>query len=157
MFNNKYVQNPFDDGLKGELEEVKVLLPDKYQRAVDLACEKGTSNWLTVIPLKDMDFDLNAREFHDALRLRYDWPIPDKPSICIGGSMCTVDHAMICQRGGLAIQRHNEIHDLQAELLDMLCYDVQVEPAVQTITGEELARGTNQAPDASLGVHCRGF
>ena len=29
------------------------------QRAVDLACEKGASNWLTVIPLKDMDFDLN--------------------------------------------------------------------------------------------------
>ena len=36
--------------------------PDKTQRAVDLACEKGTSNWLTVIPLKDMDFDLNKPE-----------------------------------------------------------------------------------------------
>ena len=51
------------------------MLPDKTQRAVDLACEKGASNWLTVIPLKDMDFDLNEREFRDALRLRYDWPI----------------------------------------------------------------------------------
>ena len=55
------------DGLKEELEEVKALLPDKTQRAVDLACEKGASNWLTVIPLKDMDFDLNKREFRDAL------------------------------------------------------------------------------------------
>ena len=69
----------------------------------------------------------------------------------------TVDHAMICQRGGLVIQRHNEIRDLQAELLDMVCYDVQVEPALQPITGEDLARGTNQAPDARLDVHCRGF
>jgi len=34
---------------------------------------------------------------------------------------------------------------------------VQVEPALQPITGEELARGTNQAPDARLDVHCRGF
>ena len=59
-----------DDGLKKELEEVKAMLPDKTQRAVDLACEKGASNWLTVIPLKDMDFDLNKREFRDALRLR---------------------------------------------------------------------------------------
>ena len=42
------------------------------QRAVDLACEKGASNWLTVIPLKDMDFDLNKREFRDAVRLRCD-------------------------------------------------------------------------------------
>ena len=59
-----------DDGLKKELEEVKAMLPDKTQRAVDLACEKGASNWLTVIPLKDMDFDLNKREFRDALRFR---------------------------------------------------------------------------------------
>ena len=88
-----------------------------------------------------MDFDLNKRKFRDAVRLRYDWPIPDNPSVWVCGSMFTVDHAMICQR-----QRHNEIRDLQAELLDMACYDVQVEPALQPITGEELARGTNQSP-----------
>ena len=51
----------------------------------------------------------------------------------------------------------NEIRDLQDELLEMVCYDVQVEPALQPITGKELARGTNQAPDARLDVHCRGF
>ena len=104
-----------------------------------------------------MDFDRNKREFRDAVRLRYDWPIPDNPSVCVCGNMFTVDHAMICQRGGLVIQRHNEIRDLQAELLDMVCYDVQVEPALQPITCEELARGTNQAPDARLDVHYRGF
>ena len=59
------------------------MLPDKTQRAMDLACEKGASSWLTVIPLKDMDFDLNKREFRDAVRLRYDWPIPDNPSVCV--------------------------------------------------------------------------
>ena len=64
---------------------------------------------------------------------------------------------MICQRGGLVIERHNEICNLQAELLEIVCYDVQVEPALQLITGEELARGINQAPDAHLDVHCRGF
>ena len=83
------------------------MLPDKTQTAVDLACEKGASNWHTVIPLKDMDFDLNKREFRDAVRLRYDWPISDNPSVCVCGSMFTVDHEMTCQRGGLVIQRHN--------------------------------------------------
>ena len=39
----------------------------------------------------------------------------------------------------------------------MVCHDVQVEPALQPISGEELARGTNQSPDARLDVHCRGF
>ena len=34
---------------------------------------------------------------------------------------------------------------------------MQVEPALQPITDEELARGTNQAPDARLDVHCRGL
>ena len=33
----------------------------------------------------------------------------------------------------------------------------KLNPALQPITGEELARGTNQAPDARLDVHCRGF
>ena len=61
------------------------------------------------------------------------------------------------QRGDLVILRHNEIRDLQADLLDMVCYDVQVEPALQPITDEELARGTNQAPNARLDIHCRGF
>ena len=140
-----------DDGLREELKEVKAMFPDKTQRAVDLTCEKGASNWLVVIPLKDMDFDFNKREFPDAVRLRYDWPIPDNPSVCDCESMFTVDHAMI------VIQRHNEIRDLEAELLDMVCYDLQVEPALQPITGEDLARGTNQAPDVRLDVHCRGF
>ena len=121
-----------------------------------LACGKGASNWFTAIPLKDMDFDLNRRAFRDAVRLRYDWQIPDQPSVCVFGSMFTVDHAMICLRGGLVIQRHNEIRDLQAELVGMVCYDMQVEPALQPITGEELDKGTNQAPDARLDVHCRG-
>ena len=79
------------------------MLPDKAQRTVDLACEKGASYWLTVIPLKDMDFYLNKREFRDAVRLRYDWPTPYNPSVCVCGSMFTVDHVMICQRGGLVI------------------------------------------------------
>ena len=36
----------------------------------------------------------------------------------------------------------------------MVCYDVQVDLAPQPITGKELARGTNQDPDARLDVHC---
>ena len=41
-----------------------------------------------------MDFDLNKREFRDAVRLRYDWSIPDNPSVCVCGSRFTVDHAI---------------------------------------------------------------
>ena len=47
-------------------------LSSKTRKAADLAMEKGASSWLTVIPLKDMDYTLNKREFRDAVHLRYD-------------------------------------------------------------------------------------
>ena len=63
-----------------------------------------------------------------------------------------MDHAIICQRRGLVIQRHNEIRDLEADLLDMVCYDVAIEPILQPLAGEELNRGANTATDARLDV-----
>lgn len=96
-----------NEALQTKLDEVKNSLPQKTQRAADLATERGASNWLTVIPIKDMDFDLNKGEFWDALKLRYDWEIADKPSVCVCGDTFNIDHAMICRRGGFIIQRHN--------------------------------------------------
>ena len=43
-------------------------------------------------------------------------------------------HYMICKRGGFVIQRHNEPWDLEAELLSMVCKDVEVEQLLQDIT-----------------------
>ena len=151
------VRKEKDDDMKGKLEDLKASLPVRTQRAVDLASEKGASRWLTAVPLKDMNFDLSKREFHDALRLRYDWLIPDSPSVYECGCSFTMDHAMICQRRGLVIQCHNEIRDLEAELLDMVCYDVAIKPTLQPLAGEELNRGANTAADARVDVHCRGF
>ena len=54
------------------------------------------------------------------------------------------------------IQRHSELRDLEAEMLDMVCYDVDVEPVFQVLTGETLERGANTAPDARLDIHARG-
>ena len=64
---------------------------------------------------------------------------------------------MVCRRGGLIIQRHNEIRDLEAEMFRMVCTDVETEPVLQEITGEELNRGANKAPDTRLDVHSRVF
>jgi len=54
-----------------------------FKRAVEHAFEKGASNWLTVIPIDEMGFTMNKGEFRDNVRLRYDWEIADKPSICV--------------------------------------------------------------------------
>ena len=42
-------------------------------------------------------------------------------------------------------------------MLRMVCTDVETEPVLQEITGEELNRGANKAPDARLDVHACGF
>ena len=104
-----------------------------------------------------MNFNVNKREFRDAIKLTYDWEITDIPAICTCGDLFTLDHAMICRRGGLINQRHSEIRDLEAEMLRMVCTDVETEPVLQEITGEELNRGANKSPDARLDVHARGF
>ena len=73
------------------------------------------------------------------------------------GDAFTVDHAMICKLGGFVIMRHNELRDLEAELLNIVCSDVQVEPALQDNSGERLNGGSNKAPDARLDIRARGF
>ena len=44
-----------DELLKMQSEQVRESLPGKTERAVELATEKGASNWLTVIPIKEMN------------------------------------------------------------------------------------------------------
>ena len=115
---------------------MKSSLPTKVKRAVELATAKGSSNWPTVIPLKELDYNLNKKEFRDAIKLRYDWEITDTPLIWACGDQFSVDHAIACQRGRLIFQRHiNGQRDLEAEMLRMVCNDVAVKPVLQEVTG----------------------
>ena len=50
----------------------------------------------------------------------------------------------------LTIQLHNELRDLKVD-------DVEVEPVLQEITGKDLPRGSDKAPDTRLDIHARGF
>ena len=69
--------------LEQRAERFKEMAPRKtHERALVLAAEKGSSVWLTVIPLQDLRFNLNKRKFRDAVKLRYDWPVEDIPSTC---------------------------------------------------------------------------
>ena len=77
--------------------------------------------------------------------------------MCVCGDLFDADHALICMRGGYIIQRHNEIRDLEAEILQAVCTDVEVEPVLQEVTGEVLPRGANEAPDARPDIRARGF
>ena len=73
------------------------------------------------------------------------------------GERFSVDNAMICKRGGFIIQRHKELRDLEADLLDLVCNDVETEPVLQEITGQTLNSGANLACDSRLDIQARGF
>ena len=69
----------------------------------------------------------------------------------------SVEHAMICKRGGFIVQRHDELRNLEAELLSSVCSDLEIEPLLQQISNEQLSKGANKAADARLDIHARGF
>ena len=47
--------------LQDRAEYIRGVAPQKVQRVLDLAAEKGSSVWLTVLPLREMGFNLNER------------------------------------------------------------------------------------------------
>ena len=106
-------------------DEWRNSLPARTKRAVSLAWEKGASTWLTVIPNKDTNCDLNKRELKDAIHLRYGWEIMGTLTVCVCGDRFSVDRTMLCKHGGFIIQRHNELRDLEADLLDLVCNNVE--------------------------------
>ena len=58
------------------------------------------------------------------------------PSTCACGEAFTVDHSMICKLGGFITKRYNELGDVEAEFLSVVCSDVEIEPVLQDISGE---------------------
>ena len=141
-----------------EAEELRNLLPDPLQRAVDLAKEKGSSTWLTALPLAEHGFALHKRAFHDALALRYGWTPSEMPSTCTCGSKFTVEHALSCAKGGFPSIRHNEIRDLTAALLTEVCNDVSIEPGLQPVPSDTLTGATaNHQDGARLDIAANSF
>ena len=64
----------------------------------------------------------------------------------------------MCSKGGFPTIRHNEVRDLTADLLTEVCYDVEVEPKLQELTGEHMhLRSANTEDGARLDVRARGF
>ena len=124
-------------------------------RAVQHSKEKGASNWLSAIPLADQGFTLNKGEFRDAISLRYDKTLRGLPSKCSCGQLYNVTHALNCKKGGFVIIRHNNIRDFEANLLRKVCNDVETEPKLQPLSGEQTSglTGDEARPD----IRARGI
>ena len=118
----------------------------------------ASSNWLTALPLEEFNFNLNKMEFWDAIRLRYNWPIPNLPAKCACGESFNTQHAMSCKKGGYVIQRHNELRDVTSKLLSEVCNGVELEPQLIRLSGENLRLASSKKEDeVRLDISARDF
>ncbi|XP_066914998.1 uncharacterized protein [Clytia hemisphaerica] len=134
---------------------IQSMAPDKKKSTLANG-QKGVSNWLTTLPLKEHGLDLSRNEFTDAIRLRYGWKLDKMPSKCACGANFDVAHALSCKKGGFVTLRHNELRDITAEMLEEVCKDVKVEPILSEIQEGEETRG-NQSKEARLDVSTVSF
>ena len=104
-----------------------LITSESKKRAFSLAGEKGSSSWLSALPLRSMGYCLNKKDFRDSLLLRYNWPIPDVCKHCACGKMNSVDHALSCKKGGYVTFRHDVLVETEAELLrEAKCRNVYI-------------------------------
>ena len=70
--------------LKEKRDEVNGSISGKTVRAVDLVTQSaGASSWLTVLPIRVMNFYLNKSKSRDAVKLRYNWEVPAGYVLCL--------------------------------------------------------------------------
>ena len=60
-----------------------ITLPPTLLRAMELAQEKGSSSWLSALPLEQYGLTLHKGAFRDALALRYGWTPANLPILIV--------------------------------------------------------------------------
>eukprot|EP00731_Ephydatia_muelleri_P026576 Em0018g676a len=81
---------------------------------------------------KKRAFRCSVDEFRDALAMRYQRPLLRMPATCDGcGAAFNLEHALDCRKGGLVIQRHNEIRNALGDLASIAFRNVIKEPIVK--------------------------
>ena len=102
LYNNVYYT-------LNELNEVRARMNDEQRRTNEENSTVGASNWLTNLPIKELEYELNKDQFQDALCIRYGWSRPRLPTECVCGSRFDIPYALSCKKGGFVTLRHNEI------------------------------------------------
>ena len=59
---------------------------DKEKRVVDISTLTEVSDWLAVIPITEIGFELSKHQFWDLIRLLYGWEISNLLTFCPWGS-----------------------------------------------------------------------
>ena len=152
------VKNDNEKRFSTEMESLKREVSPQTRRCIELASEKGASNWMAVLPLKKLDFILNRSQFMDAFNLKYYRELRGLPTTCACTQKFTITHALNCKKGGFIHMRHDSIRDFLAGLLEIVQTDVQIEPPLQPLQTEVTATNIGNPADAArLDIRAKGF
>ena len=144
--------------LSDKVATIRDSLSPPLQKLFDITNEKGSSTWLSVVPLKSHGYHLHKGAFRDALCLRYGWDPPHLPDSCTCEALFSIDHALNCPCGGFPSLHHNELRDITASLMREVCKNVTIEPVLQPLSGETLhPRSAIRENDARSDVRAEGF
>jgi len=140
------------------LEKLKENMNENEKKLNEINNESTASIWLTSLPLLDEGYVVDKQTFWDSLRIRYGWQLTRLPQECVCSAKFNIEHALTCKKGGFVTLRHNEIRDVTAAMLNVVCKNVSTEPILQTLTGENFNYATaNSRDDARLDIKARGF
>ena len=105
--------------------------------------EKSASSWLNALPLQSKDFHLTKKEFWDTVNMRYGFQIKRLPSSCDCGKDLSIQYSLSYLNGGHVNMRHYTIRNLFAEILTETSKDIQLEPQLVELAGENLKYRTS--------------
>ena len=139
-------------------EGIKAAQNPRMKRTLEQLAEPGASSWLGALPIQSQGFNLTKNEFHDALALRYNMSIKNLPSKCPCGQRFDPTHALNCHLGGFVNARHDNIRDLECNLLKTVVNDVECEPNLQPVTNKSgYSKLAKLEDEARLDFRARGF
>ena len=87
------------------LTSLQEQISSKIKSLNNIAQERGSSGWLTVLPINQFGFSLSKAEFWDAVYH------------CGCAKVYTVQHGLSCKKGGFVTLNHNELCDNIGEML----------------------------------------
>ena len=102
----------------------------------DIAKEKGASSWLSFLPITQHGFNFHKGAFRDGLCLRNGLRPPSLPDLCVCGKSFSIEHALSSLHGGFSTLRYDDLRNITAKFLSLICSNVVIEPTLQPLNGE---------------------
>ena len=132
---------------------------------MDISTLTGVSNWLTVIPIQNFDSNYlssNSRIQQDSDMVGKTCNLPTSRPC---GSKFDIQHGISCKKGGFIyirpLIRHNDLRDLTENMMLEVCKDIETEPKLIPLSGEELqarmSNNSNESINGSIGRQCQKF